>query len=155
MHLLSFYGINMVYPAHISNQKFKNHMNLLMITDENKSHFVCIRYFNRSMSNMTKNKNKKHFCRYCSQCFSSAKVLQEDEETCLKINGKQSVKLRSGLIRSQNNFKQLPFHLKFMLVWNQYYNWLKVIIKKIILHILKSIKIIFLALLPIKLFVLI
>ena len=105
MHLLSFYGINMVYPAHVSNQKFKNHMDLLMITDENKSHFVYIRYFNRSMCNKTKNKNKKHFCRYCLQCLSSEKVLQENEETCLKINGKQSVKLKSGLIRSQNNFK--------------------------------------------------
>ena len=37
------------------------------------------------------NKKKKHFCRYCLQCFSNEKVLVEHKKTCLEINGKQSV----------------------------------------------------------------
>ena len=37
-----------------------------------------------------KNKNKKHFCKCCLQCFSSEKVLIEHGENCLIINGKQS-----------------------------------------------------------------
>ena len=52
-----------------------------------------------------KNKNKKHFCRCCLQCFSCEKILQEDRKVCLKINGKQSVKLRSGSIKFKNYFK--------------------------------------------------
>ena len=32
-----------------------------MITDENKSHYIYIKDFNRFMCNKTKNKNKKHF----------------------------------------------------------------------------------------------
>ena len=32
-----------------------------MITNENKSHYVYIKDFNRFMCNKTKNKNKKHF----------------------------------------------------------------------------------------------
>ena len=67
----------------------------------------------RFMCNKTKNKNKKHFCRYCLQCFSSEKVLIEHKKVCLKINGKQSVKLRSGSIKFKNYFKQLavPFQI--------------------------------------------
>ena len=52
------------------------------------------------MSTKTKNKNKKHLCRYCLQCFSCEKVFLEHKKACLKINGKQSVKLRSGAICS-------------------------------------------------------
>ena len=59
------------------------------------------------MRNKTKSKSKKHFCRYCLQCFSSEIVLVEHKEVCLKINGKQTVKLGSGSIKFKNHFKQL------------------------------------------------
>ena len=49
-------------------------LDLLLITDENKSYHVYIKYFNRYMCNKTKNKNEKHFFRYCLQCFCSEKV---------------------------------------------------------------------------------
>ena len=49
------------YPVHISDQNFKNCADLLLITNENKSHYVYIKYFNRFMCNKTKNKNKRHF----------------------------------------------------------------------------------------------
>ena len=66
-----------------------------MIADKNNSHYVYINDFNRFMCNKTKNKNKKHFCKYCLQWFSSERVLVEHKET-LKINVKQTVKIRSG-----------------------------------------------------------
>ena len=81
-------------------------MDLLLIADENKLHYVYIKDFDRFMCNKTKSKNKKHFCRYFLQCFSSEKVLQKDKRVCLKINGKQSVKLRSGPIKFKHYFKQ-------------------------------------------------
>ena len=107
------YENNLVYPVHISDEKFENCMDLLMITDKNKSHYVCIKDFNRLMCNKTRCKNKKHFCRYCLQCFTSVKVLIEHKETCLKISGKENVKLRSGSIKFKNHFKQLvvPFKI--------------------------------------------
>ena len=55
------YENNLVYPVYVSDQKFENCMNLLMKTNENKSHYVYIKYFNRFMCNKTKCKNKKHF----------------------------------------------------------------------------------------------
>ena len=55
------YENGLTYPVYISDEKFKNCMNLLMITDENKSHYVYIRDFNRVMCNKTKCKNKVLF----------------------------------------------------------------------------------------------
>ena len=48
------YENNLVYPVHISDHKFKDCLDLLMITDENKSHYIYIRDFNRFMCNKTK-----------------------------------------------------------------------------------------------------
>ena len=83
-------------------------MDLLLITDENKSHYVHIKDFNRSMCNKTKNKNKKYFCKFALHCFSSEKVLIEHKENFLIINVTQSVKLKSGPISFKSYFKQLP-----------------------------------------------
>ena len=48
----------------------------------------------------------------CLQCFSSKKVFIEHKENCLIINGKQSVKLKSGSISFKNYFKQIPVPVK-------------------------------------------
>ena len=40
------YETNLVYPVHISDQKFKGCINLLMITDGNKWHYVYNKDFN-------------------------------------------------------------------------------------------------------------
>ena len=91
------YENDLTYPVYVSNETFENCKDLLMIIEENRSHYVYIKYFNRFMCNKTKNTNKKRFCR-CLQCFSRKKVLEEHQKVCLKINGKQRVKLRSGSI---------------------------------------------------------
>ena len=62
-------------------------MDLLLLTDDDKSHSVYIKDFNRFMFNKTRNKNKKWICRNCLQCFSSENMLIEHKEDCLSING--------------------------------------------------------------------
>ena len=84
-------------------------MDLLLISDENKFHYVYIKDFNRFMCNKTKNKNKKHFRKCCLQCFSSERILIEYKENCLIKNGKQSVKLKSGSISCKNYFKHFTY----------------------------------------------
>ena len=69
------YENNLAYPLYLSHQKFHNSMDLLLISDENKPHYVYIKDFNRFMCNKTKDKNKKYFCKCCLQCFSSEKIL--------------------------------------------------------------------------------
>ena len=63
------YENRLVFPIYISNQKFENAMDLLLITDENKSHYVYIKDFERFVFHKIKNKNKKYFFKSCLQCF--------------------------------------------------------------------------------------
>ena len=104
------YENGLTYPVYVSNQKFIDCMDLLLISNENKSHCVYIKDFNRKIK--TKNKNKKCFCKCCLQCFSSKQVLIEHKENCLIINGKHSVKFKSGSVSFKNHFKQLPVPFK-------------------------------------------
>ena len=55
----------LVFPNYVSNQKFEDSIDLLLLTDDNKSHYVYIKDFNRFMFHKTKNKNKKYFCKSC------------------------------------------------------------------------------------------
>ena len=95
------YESGLTYPIYVSNQKFKDCMDLLLISNQNKSHYLYIKDFNRFMCNKTKNKNKKCFCKCCLQYFSSENVLIEHsfKKLVLKIISKYSL-----------------FLLKFMLI---------------------------------------
>ena len=87
-------------------------MDLLLLIDDDKSHYVYINDFDRFMFHETKNKNKNWFCRSCLQFFSSESVLIKHKENCLSISGKQSVKLEKGIIEFENYFKQIPVPFK-------------------------------------------
>ena len=44
----------LTYPVYVSDQKFNNYVDLLLISDENKYHYVYLKDFNRFMRNKTK-----------------------------------------------------------------------------------------------------
>ena len=103
------------------------------------------------MFHKTKNKNKKRFCRFCClQCFSSESVLIKHKENYLSINGKQSVKLEKGITKFENYFKQIPVPFKIYADLSVISKLLKAM--KVLRQ--KYIKITFLAVLLINLFVL-
>lgn len=74
-------------PIYVSKEKFKNIMNLLLITEGDNKHYVLLKDFNMSIYNQTKHKHRKHFCMYYLQCFSSDDVLNSHETNCKVING--------------------------------------------------------------------
>ena len=100
-------------------------IDLLLVINENKSHYVYIKDFDRSMFNKTKNKNKKYFCRICLQCFSSKNVLTKHKEDCFSINGAQSVKLEKGTIDFKNCLKKTVPSSFFLLILCLIYRLLK------------------------------
>ena len=102
----------MTFPIYISDQKSENSIDLLLAINEKKSHYVYIKDFNRFMFYKTKNKNKKHFCKSCLECFSGKNVLTEHREVYLSINGAQSVRLEKGTTDFKNYFKQIPVPFK-------------------------------------------
>ena len=100
------YENELLFPIYVS-------MDLLLLIDDDKSHYVYMKDFDRFMFHKTKNKSKKWFCRSCLKCFSSESVLIKHKEDCLSVNGKQSVKLEEeGIIEFENYFKQIPVPLK-------------------------------------------
>ena len=62
------------FPICISKENNGHCMNLLLITEETKTHYVLIKDFNKFMFNQTKHKERKYFCMYCLQFFSSEQV---------------------------------------------------------------------------------
>ena len=57
------YENELVFPIYVSDQKFENSMDLLLLINDDKSHYVYIKDFNTFMFHKTRNKNKKWFCR--------------------------------------------------------------------------------------------
>ena len=57
------YENKVVYPVYLSDQKFSDSMDLLLISDKFKSHYVYIKGFDRFMFNKTKYKGKNTFVR--------------------------------------------------------------------------------------------
>ena len=108
----------LTYPIDLSNQKFKDCMNLLLISNENKSHHVYIKDFNRFMCNKTKNKNKNCFCKYCLQCFSSEKVLIEHKECIFKKVECDSVKNNSSYTEKYQSHIPCSFAYKVVCIDN-------------------------------------
>ena len=99
------------FPIHISKETFEDQMDLLLITKDEKKHYILIKDFNTFMYNQTKHKEEKHFCMYCLQCFSSERILANHVNNCLTINGAQAInmpKQGENILKFNNFHKQLP-----------------------------------------------
>ena len=51
----------LVFPIYISDEKFEDSMQLLLLIDDDKSHYVYIKDFDRFMFHKTKKENQKMF----------------------------------------------------------------------------------------------
>ena len=65
-------------------KKLEDSMDLLLLIDDNKWHYVYIKDFNRFVFHKKKKKNQKWYC---------IDVFTENKEDRLNINGQQSVEL--------------------------------------------------------------
>ena len=94
------------YPIYVSKEKYEDHIELLLITKDEKKHYVMIKNFNKFMYNQTKHHDRKHFCMHCLQCFSSERVLNDHKDNCIQVNGTQAIKMpdKDNNILKFNNF---------------------------------------------------
>ena len=53
------YENEMVFPIYVSNKKLEDSMDLLLLIDDDKSHYMYIKDFDRFMFHKTNNKNKE------------------------------------------------------------------------------------------------
>ena len=96
----------------IPKKSYDQTLNLLLITEKDKSHYVFIKDFNRLMFLRTNHKDKKHYCMSCLQDFTTEEILSNHKKQCLLINGCQAVNYESGTIKFTNHNKQIPIHFK-------------------------------------------
>ena len=99
---------NRVFPLYLSKKSNKQELNVLLISNEEKSHYVFIKDFNRLMYLKTKHKDRKHFCMSCLQNFTTKEILNSHRERCLLINDTQAVKYETGTIKFKKFNKQIP-----------------------------------------------
>ena len=71
----------------------EKHVDLLLIGEGEKKHYVFINNFNTFMYENTLHRGRKHFCRYCLQAFRTGEKLKCHIKDCPKINGKQTIKM--------------------------------------------------------------
>ena len=105
------YEEKLPYPIYISDEKYEDHMELLLITKDENKHYVLIKDFNKFMYQQTKHKERKHFCMHCLQCFRSERVLNNHKENCIQINGTQAVNMPekgNNILKFNNHHKQQP-----------------------------------------------
>ena len=80
------------HPIYVSkNCCEEKHVDLLLIGEEGKRHYVLIKDFNTFIYDHTLHCGRKHFCHYCLQAFRTEKVLKSHIKDCFKISGKQRI----------------------------------------------------------------
>ena len=105
------YGDGQPFPINISKETFEDQMNLLLITKDEKKHYVLIKDFNVFMYNQSKHKERKHFWMYCLHCFSSIEILDAHGKDCIVINGKTAIRIPNedeNEVEFINHRKQIP-----------------------------------------------
>ncbi|CAB4022658.1 Gastrula zinc finger, partial [Paramuricea clavata] len=92
--VFGYKGKKQFYPIRNSKIKYDEHMELLLLGDnEGGNHYVLIKDVNRMLFSVSGNSNKKHFCLYCLHSCVSEESLKKHSETCISVNGTQATKL--------------------------------------------------------------
>ena len=81
-------------PVYLSEKNCEEkHVDLLLIEEEGKNHYLLIIDFNTIMYNHTLHLGRKHFCPYCLQALSTAGILNCHINDCFKINSKKMINM--------------------------------------------------------------
>lgn len=69
---------NSFFPTNVSKGPEEDELNLLLITEGEKKHYVLIKGFNSLMYNKTKHKNRNNFCMRCLQCPRTKEIRKKE-----------------------------------------------------------------------------
>ena len=114
MNVNAFCWENKIYHIYISKRFNTWFLNVLLITREEKSHYVFIKDFDRLIDSKakTKKQHKKFFCMACLQNFAIGEIISNHRKQCLLINGCRAINYESGTIKFRNYENQLPVSSK-------------------------------------------
>ena len=103
----------------------EKHVDLSLVEEKRKKHYVLIKDFNRFMYNHILHRRKKHFCRYCLQAFTTEEMLKRHIKDCFKVNGKQRIAMpkKGKYVKFKNYERKIksPFmiYVDFECIWCQ------------------------------------
>ena len=105
---------NKIVPLYVSKKSNEKVLNVLLISNEEKSNYVFIKDFSKLMYSEVKtiNQHKKNFCMSCLQNFTTKEILNKHRERCLLINDTQAVRYETGEIKFKNYENQIPLPFK-------------------------------------------
>ena len=66
---------------------------VLVVRKKKNSRSTFQKILSKEMNNQTLHRDRKHFCRYCLQSFSTAQILERHVSNCFDINIKQMIKM--------------------------------------------------------------
>lgn len=95
----------------MSKQENAKELNLLLVTDGKKQHYVVIKDLNGIIFNISKSHHRKHFCMDCLQHFATKEGLDQHKGNCLIINCCQAIKMPNkgkNIVEFRNYHKQMP-----------------------------------------------
>lgn len=79
------YSNNEINPMYKSKGEYETEINLLMISDETKNHYVLVRNLSRLLSSSVSNHNgSAHFCMNCLSGFPTIEKLKDHKKLCYK-----------------------------------------------------------------------
>ena len=83
-----------LFPVYITERKKEQHVNLLLISNNDTTHYCLIRNLSRLLASLTKHRCQKFFCNHCLHGFSRQDQLEQHEPHCRK-NGPQKIRMPS------------------------------------------------------------
>ncbi|XP_033761654.1 uncharacterized protein LOC117343421 [Pecten maximus] len=81
-----------LFPVHVTKNRYEKHVDLLMISDQKKSHYCWIKNVDRLLSDQHTCKNRYFHCIYCLQGFTKQRILNDHMHYC-REHGTQKVDL--------------------------------------------------------------
>ena len=71
-----------VFPIHITKNRYEKLVNLLVISDDKKSHYCWIKDLNRLLFDQKSNGHRHFYCKYCLHGFTKERLLKDHESYC-------------------------------------------------------------------------
>lgn len=73
-----------LFPVYISEQEREQHINLLVISNNDTMHYCLINNLSRLLSSLTKHDDKRCYCSYCLHGFMRSDLLEQHKPYCSK-----------------------------------------------------------------------
>ncbi|GFQ93384.1 uncharacterized protein TNCT_369411 [Trichonephila clavata] len=93
-----------IFPLKITTKDFDKHVNLLLISNQEKRHYCLIKSLNRVLSDLTQHKSESFYCNYCLHRFVKKSVLDAHIVDCRK-HKEQKIKMPENKWLEFENFK--------------------------------------------------